>query len=141
MNPTDVLIPALAAVLQAPPLTVAGVAVPVAEHFATGQAGHYVEIDQPTDTDAGGTATCRRFSVTALLNVVTQFEGVVSSGPVAALVDEIHARLRGQRLPLPAGWTCGPGTVEPATQLKEGDGERAAVRRLLRYRWAVEYSF
>jgi hypothetical protein len=147
MNPLEHLLPALFLALNSPAkpefelpdkLEWAGQEVPVNEHFDSAQPGHYVEIDQPGDTDAGGAAGCKRYSCTVLLNVVTQFDGVVTSLPVESLVSQINARLRGQRLTLPEGWDCGPGDVT-ALQVKETDGKRPAVRRLLRYRWDVFY--
>lgn len=140
MNPLAVLLPALHAALTAPALELAGAAVPVGQYFDVAQAGPYVEIDQPTDTDLSGASLCGPFSCTVLLNVVTQFPARAVSGlPAEALVSQINARLRGQRLPLPAGWDCQPGTLEPGLQLKETDGEQRLVRRLLRYRWNLSF--
>lgn len=140
MNPLAVLRPALYTALTSPALLLAGADVPVGEYFPGAPGAAYVEIDQPTDTDAGGSAGCRQFSCTALLNVVTQFNSVQVSGNMAeTIVSQIHARLRGQVLPMPDGWQCGPGQLEPALQVKETNGEQTLVRRLLRYRWALYY--
>lgn len=138
MNPLAVLIPALYAKLAG--LSYGGQAVPVYEHLPKNSPTHYVLIEQPTDTDAGGSIGCAHYSCTVLLDVVTQFASdVVTSEPAEAIVSQIHARLRRQRLVLPAGWDCQIGLVEPATQLVELDGELLAIRRLLRYRWEVYY--
>jgi hypothetical protein len=141
MNPLAVLIPALYTALTSPPLSYAGVEVPVYEHLEGNNAGHYVLLEQPSDADAGGTAGCKHFSCTVLVDVVTQFADVVSSLPAESIVTQVHERLRGTRLALPDRWDCQPSTVEPATQLKELDGELVAVRRLLRYRWEIYYNF
>lgn len=138
MNPLAVLLPALNTALNTPPLQWAGVNVPATQQLNGNSEGHYVLIDQPTDTDGAGSPGCGRYSCTVLLDVVTQFEPGAVTGRVAeALVSQIHARLRGKALTLPAGWTCGLGRVEPTVQIKELDGEKYAVRRLVRYRWEI----
>lgn len=140
MNPLAVLLPALDLALHAPPLMLAGLSVPVEQHLLANTAGHYVLITQPTDTDAGGAAGCLHYSCTVLFDVVTQFgTDLVSSQPAEQLVSQIHQRLRGQRLVLPAGWDCQPGSLEPGTQLVEELAGLRIVRRLLRYRWEIYY--
>lgn len=141
MNPLAVLLPALDVALNAPPLTVGGVNVPVEQRLPANTPGFYVLITQPSDTDAGGATGCEHFSCTVLLDVVTQFRTDQVSGlPAEQLVSQINQRLRRQRLALPAPWDCQPGTLEPGTQppdeLLEG---LVVVRRLLRYRWEIYY--
>ena len=138
MNPLEHLLPAILTALTG--LQVAGVAVPVVEHLQGNTAGHYVLLTQPTDAEAGGAAGCVQDSCTALLDVVTQFRpGAISTLPAESLTSQINTRLRRVRLPLPPGWDCGPGRLLPTLQLTELNGELAAVRRLLRFRWEVYY--
>lgn len=142
MNPLAVLLPALYAALTTPALSQGGAAVPVHQHLLVAEAGHYVLISQPTDTDLGGATGCRRFACTVLLDVVTQFaDRRVSSVPAEAIVSQVNERLRGRRLNgLLAGWEAGPGELVLSTQLEELEGELLAVRRLLRYRWELYYN-
>jgi hypothetical protein len=138
MNPLADLLPALLLLLNTPALQVEGVDVVAYEHLPGNNAGHYVLVEQPTDSDAGGSTGCEHFSCTVLLNVVTQFEkGVATSSPVESLVTQINSRLRRKELDLGPAWTCGRGTLTPGTELREEDGEFLLVRRLLRYRWEV----
>ena len=138
MNPLEHLLPAILTALTG--LQVAGVAVPVVEHLPGNTAGHYVLLTQPTDAEAGGAAGCLQDSCTVLLDVVTQFRpGAISSLPAESLTTQINARLRRQRLPLPAGWDCGPGLLLPTVQLTELGTELVAVRRLLRFRFEIFY--
>ncbi|GAB2958993.1 hypothetical protein GCM10027048_27730 [Hymenobacter coalescens] len=139
MDPLLRLVPAVHNALTATPLAWGASAVPVYQHLNTPHAGHYVLLTQPTSVTQSLNPSCRRWSCTVLLDVVTQFaEGQVSTIPAATVADQITARLEGQRLLLPAGWDCGPGTLELQTQLTE-TGELLALRRLLRLRWDVAY--
>lgn len=141
MNPLAYLLPALIALLKAPPLQCDGANVGAYEHLPGNSAGHYVLLEQPTATGAGGAIACRRWSCTALVNVVTQFAtDLVSSEPAETLATQVAERVEGQRLVLPAGFDCGPATLELHSELREDDGELLAVRRLLRYRWDVYYN-
>jgi hypothetical protein len=140
MNPLKYLSPALYTRLASPALTVAGVNVPVFEHLSGPEAGHYVLLQQPTHSKLPGAAGCKGWSCTALIDIITQFQpGYVSSEPGDELLDQITDRLEDQRLVIP-GFDCGPATFEPSLQtLDETDGELAAVRRLIRFRWDVYY--
>lgn len=138
MNPLASLLPALATALAG--LEVEGTPVFVGQFLPANNPGHYVLIEQPTDTDAGGGAECPRFTCTVLLDVVTQFPtDLANSLPVESLVSQIHARLRRKRLALGDNWDCQPGSVEPAIQLRETDGQKLILRRPLRYRWDIRW--
>lgn len=141
MNPLAVLLPAIHLALTAPPLTWQGVTVPAGQFVRGNSAGYYVLISQPTDADAPGAAGCRHYSCAVLLDVVTQFgKDLLTAAPAEAIVGQLHQRLRGVRLPLPVGWDCMPGVLELVSQVEELDGELAAVRRLVRYRWELYYT-
>lgn len=141
MNPLASLLPALIALLNAPPLQYDGAEVGAFEHLPSNNAGHYVLLQQPTAVGAGGSAACRRWSCTALVDVVTQFPtDLVSSEPAETLATQVASRVEGRRLTLPVGYDCGPATLDLHSELRESDGELLAVRRLLRYRWDVFYS-
>lgn len=141
MNPLAALLPAIYRALAAPPLMWQGVEVPAGQFVNGNDAANYVLITQPTDTDAGGATGCRHFTCTVLLDVVTQFaKDRLTAAPAEAIVSQLHERLRGKRLVLPAGWDCMPGVLELVSQVEELDGELAAVRRLVRYRWEVYYN-
>lgn len=140
MNPLAVLLPALHAKLTSPELLVNGAVVPVKEYFPLNQPGHYVEVTQPTDTDAGGGAHCPQFDCTVLLNVVTQFAGrTITRVPAESIVTQINERLRGQRLALPDGWDCSPGILSALQVGVEKPDQLLSIRRLLRYRWTLTY--
>jgi len=141
MNPLALLLPALDLALNVPPLMLGGVSVPVAQRLPGNAAGHYVLVTQPSDTDAGGATGCEHYSCTVLLDVVTQFRTDEASGlPAEQLVTQINQRLRRQRLTLPAGWDCQPGSLEPGLQPPDEQAQGLLViRRLLRYRWEIYY--
>jgi hypothetical protein len=141
MNPLRHLLPALYAVLATPPLTASGAAVLVYEHLPKPESSHYVLLEQPTATGAAGSRACLQWSCTALVDVITQFvPSLISSGPVDELADEIAQRVEHRTLALPAGYQCGPATLELHSEVRESDGELVAVRRLLRFRWDVFYT-
>lgn len=138
MNPLKHLSPALYARLSNA-LTLDGEAVPVKEHWDGNYPGHYVLLQQPTHVPQGGSAGCKAWSCTALVDVITQFPDAVSSAPVDELLDQISNLLDGQRLTLPTSWECGPATFEPSQEVNDATGGRTQVRRLVRYRWQVYY--
>lgn len=140
MNPLDPLLTALYIALTTPPMTWEEVDVPVGQPQLEGNTDKpYVLLTQPTDGDAGGGANCAAYSCTVTIDVVTQFTGYVTSLPVEGIVSQIHERLRRKRLLLPAPWDCGPGVAAGSLQIEELDGEHQALRRVLRYRWEINY--
>jgi len=140
MNPLAHLLPALVTLLQDPSLSWDGAEVVAEEHLPGNNAGHYVLLTQPTATALSGATGCKRWSCTALIDVVTQFAtDYLDSAPAEAIATQITDRVENARLVLPAGFDCGPALLELHSELRDDLGELKAIRRLLRYRWDVFY--
>lgn len=136
MNPQRYLIPAvLDALLEGGPLPGGA----LVTEFQPGAATAYVLISQPTVADLPGTAGCRMWSCTLLLDCVTLCEPEAISAVLCdELADEVLGRLQGQPLALGGGLRLnGRATLELLSGAADFDQEQVDVHRYLRMRFSL----
>lgn len=137
MQPLEALLPAIITQLTTPPLVLEGEEIGVYEHNAEGT--RYVLVNQPTANRAGGSAGCKVWDCTVLLDCVTLFAPeAVSSGPADALASLVVDRLDEVVLPLAGGFQMGTADVDTVQGINDAfDGEQTDVHRYVRMRFQL----
>ncbi|SDY97571.1 hypothetical protein [Hymenobacter psychrophilus] len=136
MNPQRYLIPAvLDALTQGGPLPGGA----LVTEFQPGGASAYVLVTQPTVADLPGTAACRMWSATLLLDCVTLSEPESISAVLCdELADAVLGRLQGAALPMGGGLQLsGRATLELLTSGADFDTEQIDIHRYLRMRFTI----
>jgi Protein of unknown function (DUF3168) len=113
----------------------------VYEFAPTGAPTPYVLITQQTVTPTTGSAGCRVWRCSWLLDVVTSFpaKNQVSSLPAARITEAVLERLENQRLPLAGEFQMGPIELQTTSMLTDNPTQETVdVHRYLRLQTLVE---